>query len=214
MRTILCYGDSNTWGYVPGSGDRFAPDHRWPGVLRAGLGSSYHVIEEGLNGRTTVWDDPIEGHKNGMTYLLPCLESHRPVNLVVLMLGSNDLKTRFSLAASDVAAGVACLSRAVLVSHCGPAIPENSETAPQLLLLSPPPPSGITDFADMFQGAEAKGQRLSSHYRAVAEELGCAFLDTGTVVSVSPIDGIHLDLQGHRRLGSAVADRVSAIFDA
>ena len=95
MKRILCYGDSNTWGYDPATQERFDRATRWTGVLRTTLGDGYEILEEGLNGRTTVWDDPIEGYKNGHTYLVPCLETHRPVDLVVLMLGTNDLKKRF-----------------------------------------------------------------------------------------------------------------------
>ena len=133
MRTILCYGDSNTWGYDPETGERFPEDVRWPGVLRTKLGDDYRVIEEGLSGRTTVWDDPIEGvHKNGRTYLGPCLESHKPVDLVTLMLGTNDLKTRFGSSASDIAQGAAQLSEMVSRSGCGP-----GGGAPVVLLISP-----------------------------------------------------------------------------
>jgi len=110
MKTVLCYGDSNTWGYDPTSKERFAPETRWTGVLAESLGVAFRVIEEGLNGRTTVWDDPIEGHKNGQTYLVPCLASHKPIDLVVLMLGTNDLKMRFSVPADDIARGVGLLS--------------------------------------------------------------------------------------------------------
>ena len=105
MKTILCYGDSNTWGYNPSMGGRYARDERWPGVLRKELGEGYLVIEEGLNGRTTVWDDPIEGYKNGKTYLVPCLETHKPLDLVIILLGTNDLKMRFSVSALIQAAG-------------------------------------------------------------------------------------------------------------
>ena len=97
MKTVLCYGDSNTWGYIGGTGERFAPEVRWPGVLQAALGGAYRVIEEGLNGRTTVFDDSIEEGRNGETYLRPCLQTHAPIDLVILMLGTNDLKRRFSL---------------------------------------------------------------------------------------------------------------------
>jgi lysophospholipase L1-like esterase len=92
MKAILCYGDSNTWGYDPVTKGRFPRDMRWTGVLRQSLGDDYLVIEEGLNGRTTVWDDPIEGYKNGAAYLVPCLTTHRPLDLVIIMLGTNDLK--------------------------------------------------------------------------------------------------------------------------
>ncbi len=104
MKTILCYGDSNTWGYDPVSEDRYPLAQRWVSVLARELGPEYQVIAEGLNGRTTVWPDPVEGeYKSGKSYLLPCLESHHPIDLVVLMLGTNDLKHRFGLSAWDIA---------------------------------------------------------------------------------------------------------------
>src|SRR5210317_1873174 len=112
MQTILCYGDSNTWGYNPSSQQRFSPEERWTGVLQKELGMGYRIIEEGLNGRTTVWDDPIEGFKNGMSYLIPCIESHKPINLITIMLGTNDLKIHFSVSAHDIAESVG-----VLIEH-------------------------------------------------------------------------------------------------
>ena len=109
LKEVLCYGDSNTWGYNPITKERYEKDERWTGVLQNALGNDYHVIEEGLNGRTTVWDDPIEGFKNGKTYLIPCLETHKPLDLVIIMLGTNDLKKRFSLSAYDIAQGAGVL---------------------------------------------------------------------------------------------------------
>ncbi|MCL1979506.1 MAG: GDSL-type esterase/lipase family protein, partial [Proteobacteria bacterium] len=119
IRRILCYGDSNTWGYDPVTMDRFDETTRWPRVAGQVLGHGWEVIEEGLGGRTTVWDDPIEGYKNGRDYLIPCLESHRPLDLVVLLLGTNDLKQRFSLSAYDVAQGAGVLVRVVQASQAG-----------------------------------------------------------------------------------------------
>src|SRR5690348_6387856 len=112
MRSVLCYGDSNTHGQVPGGTplDRYGPAERWPGVMARELGAGWHVIEEGLSGRTTVRDDPIEGaHKNGRTYLRPCLQSHTVLDLVIIMLGTNDLKARFNQPASEVAMAMGCL---------------------------------------------------------------------------------------------------------
>ena len=103
MKEVLCYGDSNTWGYNPKTKQRYDRNTRWPCVLQRELGEEFLVIPEGQNGRTTVWDDPVEGQKNGMTYLLPCLESHKPLDLVIITLGTNDLKHRFSVTAYDIA---------------------------------------------------------------------------------------------------------------
>ena len=134
MKTILCFGDSNTWGYNPENCQRFGPDERWTGILRNSLGEDYQVIEEGLNGRTTLWDDPIEGFKNGLDYLMPCLESHKPFDLITIMLGTNDLKYRFSVSAFDIAESVGVLVRQVQQSQAGP-----QENAPIPLLIAPPP---------------------------------------------------------------------------
>ena len=206
MRRILCFGDSNTWGYDPATEDRFDDQTRWTGVLQAALGGDFTVIEEGLNGRTTVWNDPIEGYKNGHDYLVPCLETHRPLDLVVLMLGTNDLKRRFSLSAYDIAQGVAVLLRAISYSKAG-----RDGHAPRVLLMAPPPVAKLTGFAEMFEGSEAKSLLLGQHYRAVAVEYNVAFLDTSTVIRSSDLDGIHFEAEEHTKLGRAVAHEVLAL---
>lgn len=215
MRTILCYGDSNTWGADPswtinpeGHG-RFPRDIRWPGVLELELGDGYRVIEEGLKGRTTVWKDPIEGaHLDGSAYLLPCLESHQPLDLVVLMLGTNDLKNRFSLSATDIAKGASRLAGTILSSNTG-----SSEATPKVLLVAPPPLGELTDFAEMFEGAEQKSRNLSKYYRQFAKQIGCAFLDASGVIISSDIDGIHFEASEHAKLGEAVAARAREMLD-
>lgn len=201
MKVIVCYGDSNTWGYDPATQGRFGYHERWPGVLRDTLGEGYLVIEEGLNGRTTVWDDPIEGYKNGRDYLIPCLATHCPIDLVTIMLGTNDLKKRFSLSAQDVANGAGVLVDIVQKSASG-----RDGAAPKVLLMAPPPFKKLTGFAEMFEGAEAKSLRLAEHYRRVAEQFGCEFLDTGTVIESSAIDGFHFEVSEHAKLGRAVAE--------
>jgi lysophospholipase L1-like esterase len=209
MRTILCYGDSNTWGLDPATQERFSGAERWPGVLRQALGEGYQIVEEGLPGRTTVWDDPIEGYKNGKEYLIPCLESHRPIDLIVIMLGTNDLKTRFSLPACDVASGAGVLVDIVQRSEVGP-----GGKPPQVLLIAPPPLGKLTELAEMFEGGTAKSKKFSEHYRRVAEEFGCALLDASEVIVASCVDGVHLELSEHRKLGRAVAARVREILSA
>lgn len=190
--------------------DRYSRDERWGGVLRNALGEEYLVIEEGLCGRTTVWDDPVEGiHKNGQTYLLPCLESHRPIDLVIILLGTNDLKRRFSTGAFDIAQGAGVLVQIVQKSQSGP-----NERPTKVLLLAPPPIEKLagTEFAEMFEGAEKKSKNLSREFRRVAEELDCEFLDAADLIVSSKLDAIHLDTEEHRKLGEAVAARVREIL--
>lgn len=205
MKSILCFGDSNTWGYNPITGERYPRDVRWPGRLQLELGTEYYVIEEGLNGRTTVWDDPIEEHKNGKIYLYPCLESHKPIDMVILMLGSNDLKARFSLSALDIASGAARLIDIIQRSQSGP-----GGKAPQILLLTPPP-IGNLDITgkELFAGASNKVKRFSQLYKQVSNEYGCIFLDTSKIIQPSPIDGIHLEANAHKILAKHIAQSIS-----
>jgi len=206
-KRILCYGDSNTWGYNPVTQDRFDKSERWTGQLSQALGNDYDVIEEGLNGRTTVWDDPIEGYKNGREYLIPCLETHKPLDLVIIFLGVNDLKKRFSLSAYDIAEGVRVLVQIVQKSDAGV-----MNGVPQVLLLAPPSVGKLTAFAEMFEGAEAKSRKFSEHYSHVATEMGCSFLDTSTIITSSDLDGIHFEQSEHAKLGQAVAVKVREVI--
>ena len=207
MKTVLCYGDSNTWGYDPATKERFPIDTRWTGVLAANLGEHTRVVEEGLNGRTTVWDDPIEGHKNGQTYLPPCLTSHKPIDLVVLMLGTNDLKARFSLPAGDIARGAGQLCDIILKSDTGP-----GGRHPRLILLAPPPLGKLSEFAEMFEGGVEKSSQFRDRFGAVAAEKGVELLDVGSVLHTSDIDGVHWAAESHHNLGVAVAIRAKRLL--
>ncbi len=174
-RTVLCYGDSNTYGHatVDRPDERYAPDERWTGVLGAALGSGWMVIEEGLGGRTTVSDDPIEGaEKNGRTYLSPCLNSHKPLDVVVIMLGTNDLKARFNKTAWEIAAGVGVLVDIVKAAGVG-----RNAGVPEILVVCPPPTcDSFPTYAEMFIGAAPKSHRLAAEYQRMAKEQGRAFL--------------------------------------
>ncbi|HXQ38017.1 MAG TPA: SGNH/GDSL hydrolase family protein [Anaerolineales bacterium] len=207
MKRVLCYGDSNTWGYNPVTQDRFDKHERRTGQLSQTLGSNYDVIEEGLNGRTTVWDDPIEGYKNGRDYIIPCLESHQPLDLVIIFLGVNDLKKRFSLSAYDIAEGAGVLVQIVQKSNTG-----INDTAPHVLLMAPPPVGKLSAFAEMLEGAEVKSQKFAEHYQRVAYELGCTFIDTSTVIVSSDLDGIHFEQSEHAKLGQVLAIKVKEII--
>jgi lysophospholipase L1-like esterase len=209
MPTLLCYGDSNTWGFEPGTGRRFPEPRRWPGVLRRQLPEAC-VLEEGLSGRTTVLDDPWEPGRNGEAYLVPCLASHRPLELVVLMLGTNDAKGCFPHDAAGIAAGAGRLVDLALRSQAGP-----DERAPRVLLVAPPPVTAPGPLQEVWGFSAASVERsrgLARLYRAVAENRGCAFLDAGAHVAVSPVDGVHLDAVAHELLGTAVAEAVRGML--
>jgi lysophospholipase L1-like esterase len=189
------------------AGERFPREVRWTGVLQAALGQGYRVIEEGLNGRTTVWEDPVEGDKIGGRHLVPCLESQAPLDLVALMLGTNDLKMRCSAPASDIAAGVG-----VLLDIIGRSAAGRAGKAPPVLLLAPPPLAKLTAYAGMLEGGSEKSLQLGNLYAELARARGCAFLDTGKIIRASDLDGVHLDRAEHRTLGAAVAREVTRIL--
>lgn len=191
----MCYGDSNTRGFDPEAGERFAPVVRWPGVLAREGGEGFRVVEEGLSARTTVRDGSIDGaYKNGRAYLRAGMESHKPVDLVALMLGTNDLKQRFAASASNVEQGGAVLAGAVLRSGCGP-----GSRAQPVILMAPPP---VGKLPEMFEGSAEKAVRFVGQY-------GCGFLDVGAVAASGDLDGIHLEAEEHCKLGEAVAASVA-----
>ncbi|MDQ6436390.1 SGNH/GDSL hydrolase family protein [Mesorhizobium sp. LHD-90] len=210
MRTVLCYGDSNTHGQVPGGTllDRYPYPQRWPGVLARELGSDWYVIEEGLSGRTTVRDDPIEGAiKNGRSYLRPCMMSHAPLDLVVIMLGTNDLKARFNQPASEVAMGIGCL-----VHDIKELLPGPRGSCPEILVVAPPPMlDDIKEWEQIFKNAPPKSRELALEFEVIADSLEVHFFDAGSVVGCDPLDGFHINQRAHEGLGVALAREVEAI---
>ena len=201
---IVCYGDSNTWGFNPLTGARIPYANRWTSVLAEHLKETCHVIVEGMNGRTTVFDDPVEEGRNGLRYVVPCLASHHPVDAVIVMLGTNDTKYRFHLLASDIAAGMRTLVKKILSSDFGVDF-----AAPRVGIVAPAPlHPALTD--GPFTGALATSRFLAAEYRAVAKELRCPFFDAGAHVSCGMPDGVHLDARSHRILGDALAIWVEA----
>jgi lysophospholipase L1-like esterase len=207
MTTILCFGDSNTWGYVPGTdGERFPPHVRWPGVMAERLGAEYRVIEEGLNGRTTVWDDPLNPDRNGRCHLPMLLETHKPLDLVVILLGINDLKHHFHLTARDIAFGGGALVEVVQAGDAGPVGPDGKAGPPAVLLVAPVKPVPTEHrFGVKFEGALERCAGIAEAYRRVADELGCWFFDANRVATCPDTDGLHLDAAAHSSLGAALA---------
>lgn len=210
-RVVLAFGDSNTHGTVPMTTledqGRLGPAERWPGVCAAALGPGWRMIEEGLPGRTTVHPDPIEGvHKNGLAVLPAILESHRPIDLVVVMLGTNDLKQRFAVSTLDIAESASRLLHAIRHSYMGP-----GGGQPRMLLVAPAPIAEVGCLAEMFTGGAAKSRGIAADYAPVAARHGADFLDAGAVIAVSPVDGIHFDAAAHAALGRAIATKIAGM---
>jgi len=207
QKTILCYGDSNTWGYIPNrlclKLQRYAYRARWPSLLQAHLGTGYHVIAEGLNGRTTDLDYAIAPDRNGKRYLPICLYSHAPIDLVILALGGNDLKTYFNRSAAEIRDGLAELIQIIQTSNYG----KNFHGAPAILILAQSIPLPIAEkLSDpngtlVFKNAVAKAKQLVELYAQLAKETSCYFLDINKEIFPSKLDGIHLTKQGHKQLG-------------
>jgi lysophospholipase L1-like esterase len=186
-RTLLCFGDSNTWGYVPGgNGRRFPREVRWPVRLQLALGDAWEVIAEGLNGRTATLDSPVAEGRNGLPYLVPCLHSHAPIELLVVFLGTNDVGETFALPERDVARSV---GRLVKIARSAEAGPEGR--APEVLVVCPPP---------------FDGHRLGPAFAEVCRELDCELLDLEGVASYVEVgdDVEHLDEAAHAAVASAV----------
>ena len=208
MKTILCFGDSNTHGTAPmptldGLG-RFDHAARWPSVMGRALGAQFEVIAEGHPGRTTVHDDPMEGeHRSGIRVLPALLESHKPLDLVIVKLGTNDLKNCYHVSAADIAF---CLDRLVRVIQGAGAGPGG--TAPWVIVVAPPPILEVGCLAEMFAGGAVKSQGLAVAVKAMADRMDVGFYDAGAVIAVSPVDGIHYEAEAQVALGLDLADAV------
>ena len=209
IKSILCYGDSNTFGSDPDRpGLRHPYQVRWTGRLQALLGDGYHVVEEGMGGRNTVWDDPLEDGRNGLTYLPVALQSHKPLDLVILSLGTNDCKVHLHATPAISALGLRRLIEAVRRFDYGPEI-----APPKLLVVSPihmGPDIAHSRFEMMDDSSAAMARAMAPRYEALAREYGCAFLDAATVASPGS-DQLHMDATGHKVLADALAPLVRSL---
>lgn len=216
-KTVLCFGDSNTWGHDPVGGRRFPRGQRWSGRLAAALGQGWEVVEAGLGGRTTVFEDPL-ADRCGARHLLPVLESAKPLQAVVLLLGTNDLKQRFGASSVEIADGAGVLVDKVLRSGCGP-----DGLAPRVLLLAPPAlteasllaqrdPQAHRDYLLQWGAGIERSRDFARQYRRVADARGVAFLDAGAHARSSEVDGIHWEAEAHAALAAAVAGALLGLF--
>jgi lysophospholipase L1-like esterase len=206
----LVYSDSLSWGIIPATRRRLPFEARWPGVMENALNAqsvSVRVIEDCLNGRRTVWEDPFKPGRNGLQGLAQRIEIHSPLALVILMLGSNDFQSMHPHTAWHAALGIATLVGAVRQAPIEPGMP-----VPPILIVAPPLLQEVTGvIARKFSGAAQKSSGLAAAYREISSELACPFFDAGEFVTTSATDGIHLDADQHTVLGKAMAERVAAL---
>ena len=210
-KRILCYGDSNTWGYIP-TGGRYDEETRWPMRMARLLGEDYAVVEEGFNGRTCVLDDPTEGgFKSGVAYLPPILMSHNPLDAVLVMLGTNDTKRRFGLTPMTISQGMMQLVRTAKLY----AVNDAGQSA-RVVIVAPP---AILDNLMQTRHAECFGEQaievsrgLSREFRRISKLMRCDFFDAAPYAEVSPLDAVHMTANGHLRLAEAMAGKVRSML--
>lgn len=197
METIVCFGDSNTWGEKPTKEGRYAWEVRWTGIVQSALSGTARIIEEGLGGRTTAFDDPLSPGRNGLRSLPQVLETHAPIDMLIIMLGTNDVKARFNLTPYTIAQGAAELLETATLFR---------PQLPRVLLVAPPhiEVTGDYELGNAFEGGREKSMQLARHYEHFARKFGCEFLDSAPYVRSSGLDGVHWDEVGHRDFAAAV----------
>lgn len=219
MKTILCYGDSNTWGFVPGSfgiWERFDRNTRWTGRLQQLLGlEDFYVVEEGLNGRTTNLD---YGYKppgfRGTEFFIPILYTHAPLDLVIIMLGINDYKKEFNNRTSQqITEGIKELIDIARSTNYG----SDMKASPPILIVSTPIPveTDCKDVLDMFEGAKERAQNLAQHLKNLVDgyDKNVYFVDAAPHVQLSSIDGIHFDKTAHENFALLMHETIKQIFN-
>lgn len=212
-KTIVCFGDSNTHGYNSFNDGRFTEKERWTCLLDGYLGEDYRVLEEGLGGRTCVFEDPLFEGLSGFPYLFPCLMSHEPVDLLIIMLGTNDTKERFRATPGNIAKGLERLTQKAIDTTAA------WRTQPNILLIAPAPiePGYETTHVgdEMGAGCIEKSRALAPLYADVAKRLGCHFLDAGSIpgIEMYPYDHMHLSLDSHRLLAEKLAELIPELFE-
>lgn len=208
--SVVCFGDSLTWGFNPIDKSRYGHDVRWTRRLQLELGPEFYVVEAGVNGRTTVFEDSVRGDKNGLAHLATVRKTHMPIDVLIIMLGSNDLQDRFSMSADAIG-----LAMGRLLFAATSTTDDVEGRAPKVLLVSPPPLGDFTglEFEGLYSNAHGgvQSRRLAGVYSLLADKYGTAFFDAGSVISPSPIDAVHFDAAPQADLAKALADEVRTL---
>lgn len=197
---ILCYGNSNTYGFNAENGSRFSPDIRWPSVMAQHLGAGARVIEEGCNGRTIFDVSPIGESLNGTAYLPGCIDRHNPMDLIIIYLGINDLFLSAGMTVRRIAGGLMSL---ISISEERSKSPGGKPA--RILIIAPPPVNPAMAYAGYYAGEIESSRQFAREYGRVAQMYGCLFLDAGRVIQAVELDGVHLDEDNHKKLGAYVA---------
>lgn len=209
---VLCYGDSNTWGYISGSNHlRYDNDKRWTKLLSSLLGTNFEVIEEGLNSRTLISNDPRPGKegKSGYEYLIPCLDTHDPIDLVVLMLGTNELKNSYNKTAEEIGKIIEEYFVKTILNRKS----QFKDSYPKLLIVTPPLVNEYTEYCkekDKYLGATQKSKDLNTIYKNIAKKYSCYFLSNDELIT-GP-DGVHLTEESHKKLAKLLNDKIKEIY--
>ena len=207
MKSVVCFGDSNTYGHNPVNGERLPESVRWSCLLQGLLGDDFKVIEEGLNGRTTVFDDPNDDWKNGIDYIKGILCTHRPFAYLVIMLGTTDMKTVYNASPEAISAGMN-----EIVTKAEKVMDLKQGYVPKILIVSPPEISAdilTGPFGDSFDERSIdKSKRLAEYYKKVADKHGCMFLDAKQYIKPSVEDGLHLGPDGHKGLAEIISKTI------
>lgn len=216
MKNILCFGDSNTWGYDGESGKRFQYENRWTSIVQKALCEDYNIIPEGLNGRTTAWEDPFKACRNGLAFLPYALLSHAPLDLVVVMLGTNDTKNYYHNSAFAIGKGIRAIIEMIQASGSG-----IDGRSPAILVMSPAHIiPGIQEKAsfdirefDIINGFDpvSVSKLVAAEFKLRAGEYGCEFLDAAAHAEACKADGVHLTPDSHRSLAEAVVSKIRSM---
>lgn len=211
MKNILCYGDSNTFGSIPIECKRYDINERWTGILQKLLGNEYRIIEEGLGGRTSVFDDPHKSGRNGLEYIETAMETHKPLDLVVIALGTNDLKTHFSASSNIIAQGIRRIIYRIRTCE-----DQMKYKKPDILVLAPPPLGErveiVNKFSEFNQNSISISKELAEKYRLLSELENVHFFDLGTIVKASDEDQIHFSKESHKIIAEHLAEKIKEIF--
>lgn len=208
MKRILCFGDSNTYGYIPDGSGRYDEDVRWTGIISRSLGEDYIVLEEGLCGRTTIFEDDVRVGLKGLDSVESIIKKHNPVDLFIIMLGTNDCKSKYNATPDIITGGLEKVINKAL---------EASSNEVKVLVVSPillGEGVGSKDFDPEFsENSEKVCANLAAKYKTMAAGNNFYYLDASKLAAASPIDREHLDASGHRSLAEGILHRINEIFE-